>query len=65
MSYCILNGNGGLMRVAWYDNNKLQEESKWETKDEAEQALLLLTKYAIGGEMEACHGMRVIQVADA
>jgi hypothetical protein len=53
------------MRVAWYDNNKLQEESKWETKDEAEQALLLLTKYAIGGEMEACHGMRVIQVADA
>jgi hypothetical protein len=66
VSYIILNGAGGLMRVAWFDDDKrLQEESRWETKEEAELALSLLTEYAIGGETEAVHGLRIVQAGDA
>lgn len=66
MSYRILNGTGGIMRVAWYDDRKrLQEESQWETREDAEVALLLLTEYAVGGETEACHGLRIVRMGDA
>lgn len=67
MSYRILNGDRAIMRVAWHDSDTgtLQEESQWETREEAEAALSLLTEYAIGGETEACHGLRIVLMGDS
>ena len=66
LSYRILNGSGGIMRVGWYDDDHVfQEESQWETKEEAEQAVLLLLEYAVGGDLEAIHGLRIVPMGDA
>ena len=54
------------MRVGWYDDDHVfQEESQWETKEEAEQAVLLLLEYAVGGDLEAIHGLRIVPMGDA
>ena len=53
------------MRVAWWENDCLLEESKWESIEDAEQALLLLNEYAIGGELEAVKNLRIVKMGDA
>ena len=66
VSYIILNGNGGLMRVAWLnDDGCLHEESRWDTRAEAEQAVLLLTEYPVGGELNEIHGLQIVKTGDA
>jgi len=67
MSYRILNEDGGIMRVGYADpkdKTKFIEENQWETLEDAEVALLLLTEYAIGGEMEAVKGLRIVESPD-
>jgi len=55
------------MRVGYADpkdKTKFIEENQWETLEDAEVALLLLTEYAIGGEMEAVKGLRIVESPD-
>jgi hypothetical protein len=65
MSYMIVNDTGGIMRVGWYDiDGNYQEETQWETLEDAKVAYLLLTEYAIGGEINAIRRLKIIQTLD-
>ena len=61
MSFRILNGNGDFMTVAWVEDGQLIKEESWSTRDKAEEALLLLKKYAIGGAVEQIHNLKIVE----
>jgi len=67
MSYRILNANNDIMRVGWEDPDnpgEIVEESQWETIEGAELGLLLLQEYAIGGAIEECKGLHIVEMPD-
>lgn len=66
MSFIILNQDGDLLKVGYTDENgKFVTEERWQTKEDAERALCLLTEYAIAGPIEKVEGAHIVETPDA
>ena len=48
LSYRILDTNGLIIQMGWFQNGIIRSESRWNTVEEVEEALYLLTHRVVG-----------------
>jgi len=62
----ILNKNNDIMRLgAKNKDGTITEESVWQTREDAEQALWLLMNAGIAGDLDHREGSRIVEFPDA